>query len=184
MLRRSNRYRGRALAGAALIAGVLMVSGCAGDSEAPGGTPKRAEETTTTRTVDAAIAAMDPSLIDHVDRVMNSLVGCLGPDGSPQPAMSAWQNMRYVWLNNGTESVAVADALVTKKEEAGWTTAATGNDIPSAESGGARTVTLIPAGDSDDAPGLRISTGSNTAVPPVIYLSSTSTCFDNTALLP
>ena len=76
--RRLNRHRSTALAGAALVASVLMVSGCAsGSSGAPAATPRQAEEITTSSAVDAPIAAIDPSLIDHVDLVMNASVGCL-----------------------------------------------------------------------------------------------------------
>ena len=167
-----------------MVAGVLMVSGCAGGSDAQGVTPKHVEETTTTSTVDAAIAAIDPTLIDHVDQVMNAVVGCLGTDGKPQATLRAWQNMRFVWLIDGTEPLAVADALVQKQEKAGWTTSGTGNEITGEETGAARTMTHVPAGDSNDTPGLSISTGSNTTVPPVVYLSSTSTCFETGALLP
>ncbi|TFC33829.1 hypothetical protein [Cryobacterium sp. TMT2-14] len=167
-----------------MVAGVLMVSGCAGGSDAQGVTPKHVEETTTTSTVDEAIAAIDQSLIDHVDQVMNAAVGCLGADGNPQATLHAWQNMRYVWLNNGTEPLAMADTLIKTKEKAGWTKTVPGNEITGEETGAARTMTRVSAGGSNDAPGLSISTGSNTAVPPVIYLSSTSTCFEGGALLP
>ncbi|TFD06103.1 hypothetical protein E3T25_03225 [Cryobacterium sandaracinum] len=174
-----NRHGGTALAGAALVAGVLMVSGCADDSEAQGVTPKRAEETTTTSMVDAAIAAIEPSLIDHVDLV-NASVGCLGADGSPQASVHAWQNMRYVWLISGSEPLDVADALVQTNEKAGWTTPVMGNETGEKPGGVARTVVLVPAGDTGNAPALRISIGSNPALPPVLYLSSTSPCFDGT----
>ena len=167
-----------------MVAGVLMVSGCASGCDAQGVTPKHVEETTTTSTVDAAIATIDPTLIDHVDQVINALVGCLGADGNPQATLHAWRNMRYVWLNNGTEPLAMADALIKTKEKAGWTKTVPGNEITGEETGAARTMTRVPAGDSNDAPGLSISTGSNTALPPVIYLSSTSTCFESGALLP
>ncbi|WP_146068078.1 hypothetical protein [Cryobacterium sp. M96] len=163
---------------------MLIVSGCAAGSESQSVTPKQVEETTTTSTVDAAIAAIDPTLIDHVDQVMNAVVGCLGTDGKPLATLRAWQNMRYVWLIDGTEPLAVANALVKNKEKAGWTTSGTGNEITGEETGAARTMTRVPAGDSNDTPGLSISTGSNTAVPPVIYLSSTSICLEGGALLP
>ena len=161
-----------------------MMSGCAGGSDAQSVTPKQVEETTTTSTVDEASVTIDPTQIDHVDQVMNVTVGCLGADGNPQATLRAWQNMRYVWLNNGTEPLAVADALVKTKENGGWTTTVPGNEITGEATGSARTMTRVPAGDSNDAPGLSISTGSNTAVPPVISLSSTSTCFEGGALLP
>ena len=110
MLRRFNHHRDRVLAASALVAGVLMVSGCAASASEPGATPKQIEETTTTVTVDAAIAAIDPDLIDHVDPVMNTSVGCLASVGNPSATERAWRNMRYVWLVNGTEPLAVADA--------------------------------------------------------------------------
>ena len=144
-------HTGRAVAATALLTGTLLLSGCSGGGQ-PQATPKQAEETSTTRTVDAAIAAIDPALIDHVDRVLNASVDCLGADGTPQASMRAWQNMRYVWLVKGTEPLDIVDALVKTNEKDGWTTAATD---------------------------LQITAGANPAVPPVLYLSSTSTCFDS-----
>ena len=78
----------------------------------------------------------------------------------------------------------MADALVETKKNGGWTTTVPSNEITGEATGSARAMTRVPAGDSNDAPGLSISRGSNTAVPPVIYLSSTSTCFEGGALLP
>ena len=144
-------HTGRAVAATALLTGTLLLSGCSGGGQ-PQATPKQAEETSTTRTVDAAIAAIDPALIDHVDRVLNASVDCLGADGTPQASMRAWQNMRYVWLVKGTEPLDIVDALVKTNEKDGWTTAATD---------------------------LQITAGANPAVPPVLYLSSTSTCFNS-----
>ena len=95
-------HRGRAVAATALLAGTLLLGGCAG--------------------------------------------------GSPQASMRAWQNMRYVWLVKGTEPLDVVDALVKMNEKDSWTTAATDPHI---------------------------TAGADPAVPPVLYLSSTSTCFDS-----
>ena len=67
--------------------------------------------------------------------------------------MRAWQNMRYVWLINGTEPLEALDALVKTNEKDSRTTAATG---------------------------LQITAGADPAVPPVLYLSSTRACFDST----
>ena len=152
MLRTMNLHTGRLLAATALLVGTLLLSGCAGGRAQPQATPKQAEETSTTSTVDAVIAAIDPALIDHVDRVMNASVDCLGADGTPQASMRAWQNMRYVWLVKGTEPLDVVDALVKTNEKDGWTTASTD---------------------------LQITAGANPAVPSVLYLSSTSTCFNS-----
>ncbi|TFD17277.1 hypothetical protein E3T26_02420 [Cryobacterium sp. TMT1-21] len=169
-----NRLRGRAIAATALIAGVLMVSGCAPDGSTPDATPKQAEEKTTTDTVDSAIATIDPDLIDHVDLVMNTSVGCPGADGTPQATVCAWQNMRYVWLVSGAEPVAAADALIKTYEKQGWNP--TPNQAEEPDSG--RTVLLTKKGDTDKAAGLSVSARPNTSIPAVLYLSSTSACFD------
>ncbi|WP_241994593.1 hypothetical protein [Cryobacterium sp. TMT2-10] len=169
-----NRHRGRALAATALVAGVLLVSGCAADGSQPDATPKQAEETTTTSTVDAAIAAIDPGLIDHVDLLLNTSVGCVGAGDTPQATVRAWQNMRFVWLVKGTEPLAVADALIQTYEKDGWTTTPNQADEPDA----GRTVLLTGKGVADTAPGLSVSARSNTSLPAVISLSSTSPCFD------
>ncbi|TFC89515.1 hypothetical protein E3T24_00860 [Cryobacterium sp. TmT2-59] len=168
-----NRQRSKTLAATLLVAGVLMVCGCAARSN-PEGSSEQAEETTTADTVAAAIDAIAPDLIDHIDLVMNTSVGCPGADGTPQATVRAWQNMRYVWLATGTEPLAVADALIRAYEKDGWDP--TPNQAE--EAGAGRTVLLTKEGGADKAPGLSVSARSDTSLPAVIYLSSISACFD------
>lgn len=176
VLRGLNRHRNRVLASTALVAGVLMVSGCAASAAEPSATPKRAEETTTTETVDAAIAAIDPDLIDHVDPVMNTSVGCLGGDGNPSATERAWRNMRYVWLVSGTEAPAVAAALIQTYEENGWNAPPNQAEEPD----DSRSVLLTREDDAGFE--LGVSTPANTSRSAVIYLSSTSPCFDEAGI--
>lgn len=130
-------------------------------------------ESTTTGFVDGVIASIGPSSVERVDVVTNETLSCRGSEVDPEGKVRVWENLRYVWLRDGTNKLELLDTLVTAAADEGWELVRD----KAANADGGRRVQLQGTGDRAEYV-LQFVSGAEGDGQNVVYVASGSPCFE------